>query len=107
MCSTNWATWARGGLLEWGGPSGRRPLALRGAATEAYRPCSGPCPTPAQWKNPAGFRQPFQALAQPAGGPRAPERGDRKSVVQGTSDPVRVDLGRGRLMKKKHQYTSH
>src|SRR3546814_6006171 len=29
-------------------------------------------------------------------------QGDRKSVVEGTSVSVRVDLGGGRIMKKKH-----
>src|SRR3546814_11860971 len=43
------------------------------------------------------------ASGERAGEPRAERRGDRKSVVEGKSVYVRVDLGRRRILKKKNR----
>src|SRR3546814_19703577 len=82
-----------------GGPA--RPCRRRRTRPEARRPARRE--RPCRW---SGGRSECRAPARSScGRPVPPRPGDRKSVVEGKSVSVRVDLGGGRIIKKQSRET--
>src|SRR3546814_16498277 len=77
-------------LVHHGGPRLSQPPLAAGAADVAADPCDG------------GVRREAAGFG-PDHPPERPARRDRKSVVEGKSVSVRVDLGGRRISKKKQQ----